>query len=128
MAPLPPPKPLPEFVYKITPTAPPEPLPEQYPLSDLDRQDGFVHLSASWQVPITADLFFKDTTSFYILKLRLANFDQSSVKWDEVDGTNGCPHLYGNFGAKDVVAVKEFRRREGQSWKEVFEGEKEWLE
>ncbi|KAL2142225.1 hypothetical protein VTI28DRAFT_1423 [Corynascus sepedonium] len=128
MAPLPPPNPLPEFVYKITPTAPPDPIPEQYPLSDLDRQDGFVHLSASWQVPITADLFFKDTTSFHILKLRLANFDQSSVKWDEVDGTNGCPHLYGNFGAKDVVAVKEFRREEGQSWKEVFEGEKEWLE
>ncbi|KAL2179304.1 uncharacterized protein P884DRAFT_195495 [Thermothelomyces heterothallicus CBS 202.75] len=129
MAPVPPPPdPLPEFVYKITPTAPPDPIPEQYPLSDLDRQDGFVHLSASWQIPITADLFFKDFTSFYILKLRLANFDQSSVKWDEVDGTNGCPHLYGNFGAKDVVAAKEFRRAEGQSWKDVFEREKGWLE
>ncbi|AEO56053.1 hypothetical protein MYCTH_45679 [Thermothelomyces thermophilus ATCC 42464] len=120
MAPLPPPDPLPEFVYKITPTAPPDPIPEQYPLSDLDRQDGFI--------PITADLFFKDFTSFYILKLRLANFDQSSVKWDEVDGTNGCPHLYGNFGVKDVVAAKEFRRAEGQSWKDVFEREKGWLE
>jgi hypothetical protein len=49
MATLPPPSPLPEFVYKITRTAPPDPIPEQYPLSDLDRQDGFVHLSVSWQ-------------------------------------------------------------------------------
>ena len=49
MPPLPPPSPLPEFVYKITPTSPPDPIPEQYPLSELDRQDGFVHLSASWQ-------------------------------------------------------------------------------
>ncbi|KAL2015616.1 hypothetical protein VTK56DRAFT_5094 [Thermocarpiscus australiensis] len=128
MAPLPPPSPLPDFVYKITPTAPPDPIPEQYPLSDLDRQDGFVHLSASWQVPVTADLFFKDTPAIYILKLRLANFPPSSVKWDEVDGTNGCPHLYGNFGAKDVVAVREFRRGEGQSWREALEGEKAWLE
>jgi hypothetical protein len=45
-----------------------------------------------------------------------------------VDGTNGCPHLYGNFGAQDVVAVKEFRRGEGQTWEEAFEGEKAWLE
>ncbi|KAK4153620.1 hypothetical protein C8A00DRAFT_43503 [Chaetomidium leptoderma] len=128
MAPLPPPSPLPEFVYKIAPTAPPDPIPEQYPLSELDQQDGFVHLSVSWQIPITAGLFFKDTQSFYILKLRLANFDPSAVKWDEVDGTNGCPHLYGNFGVKDVVAVREFRRGEGQSWEEVLEGEKGWLE
>lgn len=50
MAPPPPPSPLPDFVYKITPTAPPEPIPEKYPPSELDRRDGFVHLSASWQV------------------------------------------------------------------------------
>ncbi|KAH6845152.1 hypothetical protein B0I37DRAFT_379311 [Chaetomium sp. MPI-CAGE-AT-0009] len=128
MAPVPPPSPLPEFVYKIVPSAPPNPIPEQYPLSDLDRQDGFVHLSTSWQIPITSDLFFKDSPSFYLLKLRLANFDASSVKWDEVDGTNGCPHLYGNFGTQDVVAVREFRRGEGQSWKDVFEAEGGWLE
>ncbi|EAQ92486.1 hypothetical protein CHGG_00721 [Chaetomium globosum CBS 148.51] len=120
MAPLPPPSPLPELVYKITPSEPPDPIPWPYPLSDLDKQDGFI--------PITSDLFFKDSTSFYILKLRLANFDASSVKWDEVDGTNGCPHLYGNFGAQDVVAVREFRRGEGQTWKEVFAGETGWLE
>ena len=49
-----PPSPLPEFVYKITPTPPPDPIPEAYPLSDLDRKDGFVHLSTAWQVSTTA--------------------------------------------------------------------------
>jgi uncharacterized protein (DUF952 family) len=49
MAPLGPPNPLPEYIYKITPTAPPDPIPEQYPLSALDQQDGFVHLSTAWQ-------------------------------------------------------------------------------
>jgi len=38
-------------VYKIVPSAPPDPLPaEEYPLSELDRKDGFVHLSTAWQV------------------------------------------------------------------------------
>lgn len=88
----------------------------------------FCYISNTPKVPITAGLFFKDTPSFYIIKLRLANLPQSGVKWDEVDGTNGCPHLYGNFGAQDVVAVKEFRRGEGQTWEEAFAGEKAWLE
>ncbi|KAK3988335.1 hypothetical protein QBC44DRAFT_104226 [Cladorrhinum sp. PSN332] len=122
-----PPSPLPSYVYKIIPSAPPSPIPESYPLSDLDKQDGFVHLSTSWQVPITSSLFFTNFTSFHILKLRLANFPADSVKWDEVEGTNGCPHLYGNFGVEDVVDSRGFVRGENQTWKDVFEGES-WLE
>ncbi|KAK3901452.1 hypothetical protein C8A05DRAFT_34855 [Staphylotrichum tortipilum] len=130
MAPLPPPDPLPAFVYKITPTAPPDPIPERYPLSELDRQDGFVHLSTSWQIPITASLFFTHSPSIFLIKLRLSNFDPASVKWDEVDGTNGCPHLYGNFGPADVVGVLEVKRGEGEGWGEVFEKAevRGWLE
>ena len=45
-----PPSPIPEFVYKITSEAPPSPIPAEYPLSDLDKQDGFIHLSTAWQV------------------------------------------------------------------------------
>ena len=41
---------LPKYVYKIIPTAPPEPLPAEYPLSELDQNDGFVHLSTAEQV------------------------------------------------------------------------------
>lgn len=44
------PEPLPQYVYKIIPTAPPSPIPSPYPLSALDEKDGFVHLSTSWQV------------------------------------------------------------------------------
>lgn len=45
-----PPTPLPTYVYKIVPTAPPSPIPAQYPLSELDQKDGFVHLSIAKQV------------------------------------------------------------------------------
>jgi hypothetical protein len=61
------------------------------------------------------------------VKLRLSNFDPSSVKWDEVPGTNGCPHLYGNFGGKDVVSAKEVHRPSGQTWSEALKAEGEWL-
>lgn len=79
------------------------------------------------KVPVTADLFFASASSFSLLKLRLANFDASSVKWDEVPGTDGCLHLYGNFGARDVVDVREVHRGEGQSWGEALKSESAWL-
>lgn len=43
----------PKYVYKIVPTAPPEPLPAEYPLSELDQTDGFVHMSTAEQVKHT---------------------------------------------------------------------------
>jgi len=65
----------------------------------------------------------------WILKLKLENLDLSKVKWDEVEGTNGCPHYYSNFGKGDVVEVKRFVKGEGVSnWKSVFESEPGWLE
>lgn len=66
---------------------------------------------------------------FWIIKLRLSNFDLNKVKWDEAAGTNGCPHLYDNFGAKDVVDVRVFEKTADQKWSEVLGGqdEKAWL-
>lgn len=44
------PKILPEYVYKIVDSEPPSPIPEVLAQSELDKQDGFVHLSTSLQV------------------------------------------------------------------------------
>lgn len=98
-------------------------------MTTLNNTLHFLLSSCLKKVPITSSLFFADFTSFHILKIRLANFPADSVKWDEVEGANGgCPHLYGNFGAEDVVDSREFvRAAEGQTWKDVFEGET-WLE
>ncbi|KAI1081261.1 hypothetical protein F5B20DRAFT_537565 [Whalleya microplaca] len=117
------PSPLPSLVYKIVPAAPPTPLPAEYPPSELDQKDGFIHLSIGTQIPITADLFFKDYTSLWILKIRFAEKFHASTSWD----IPGCPHLYGNFGAGDVEDVKEFSRSEGESWKEAAKKESSWL-
>ncbi|ROV90578.1 hypothetical protein VSDG_07455 [Cytospora chrysosperma] len=132
---MPAPKSLPTYVYKIVDSAPPSPLPDVYPLSELDKHDGFVHLSTSWQVPITADLFFASHTTLHLIKIRLAP-RLSQVKWDDPpDENDGCPHLYGSFGAADVESVETFEKASGggggggggQSWKEVF-ASSGWLE
>lgn len=40
----------PVYFYKIVPSAPPEPFPAEYPLSELDAADGFIHFSTAAQV------------------------------------------------------------------------------
>ncbi|KAM0254031.1 hypothetical protein ACHAP5_000017 [Fusarium lateritium] len=111
----------PKYIYKIVPSAPEDPFPNEHPLSELDRNDGFVHLSTSTQVPKTADLFFTCASSLWVIKLEFAQFDDS-LKWED-----SFPHLYGNFGAKNVDSVDKFVRQENQTWGEVMR-ESKWLE
>lgn len=40
----------PRYVYKIVDTEPPFPIPDVFPPSELDKKEGFIHLSAPWQV------------------------------------------------------------------------------
>ena len=43
------PDPLPKYTYKIVPSSPPEVLPAEYPVSELDQKDGFIHMSTAAQ-------------------------------------------------------------------------------
>ncbi|KAH6899914.1 hypothetical protein B0T10DRAFT_554467 [Thelonectria olida] len=111
----------PKFVYKILPSAPPSPFPKENPLSELDKKDGFIHLSTGIQVPATSALFFDSASSLWVAKLRFADF-ASDIKWE-----GGFPHLYGNFGSDNVDSVHQFDKVEGQNWAEVLE-HSTWLE
>ncbi|KAI0024110.1 hypothetical protein F4780DRAFT_725837 [Xylariomycetidae sp. FL0641] len=125
------PSPLPSYVYKIVPEEPPTPLPETYPLSDLDRQDGFIHLSTATQVPKTADLFFAAPRRLWVLKLGFGARPawHARTTWE----APGCPHLHlhlhpardggrreGGFGAADIAGVGEFARAEGEGWADAM--------
>lgn len=90
------------------------------------------------QVPITASFFFAAHTTLYLIKIRRAALEgKDEVRWDDPpDDNDGCPHLYGNFGAAEVDSVQGFERRvggegegqgQGQSWEEVF-AKSAWLE
>ncbi|KAI0402223.1 hypothetical protein F4802DRAFT_577009 [Xylaria palmicola] len=113
-----PPTPLPQYVYKIVPEAPPEPIPAQYPLSELDQKDGFVHLSTAAQIPTTAGLFFADAAALWVLRVRFRPDFHAATTWE----VPGCPHLHGgkNFGAADVDGVRRFERAGGETWPDAM--------
>ncbi|KAM5533599.1 hypothetical protein V8D89_012712 [Ganoderma adspersum] len=128
--------PLPTYVYKILSTAPPSPIPAALPLSDLDRQDGFIHLSNASQIPITASLFFQSNTELWLLKLNTRKtIDAGGIyRWNKE--LPGCPHLYAqtdgewiDLGSGNVVSSVSVARQDGQTWEDAFLGLKEsgWL-
>ncbi|KAI0643158.1 hypothetical protein C8Q79DRAFT_210982 [Trametes meyenii] len=134
--------PLPPYVYKILPSPPPSPLPAALPLSDLDREDGFIHLSTAAQTPTTASLFFAAHTALTLLKVDTRATVRAPeeggpggvYKW--VEGLPGCPHLYASaegawvdLGSGNVRGWREVHRGDGQEWGEVLKGlcDEGWL-
>ncbi len=126
---MPAPSPLPAYLYKILPEAPPSPLPARLPLSDLDRNDGFIHLSTSTQVPGTADRFFANDTVLWLFKIKYevlaAGTDgdgtvkqegKAELKWDEAG--SGCfAHFYGgDLGNGNILEVMKVEKN--GSWGE----------
>jgi len=123
----------PAHVYKILPDAPPSVLPHALPLSDLDKQDGFIHLSDAGQIPKTANLFFNDNSSLWLLKISTAAVEAEGARLKWAEGLPGCVHLYGategemgRLGEGIVVDVKTIERQEGQDWIVATKGD-EWL-
>ncbi|KAF9984792.1 hypothetical protein BGZ65_012599 [Modicella reniformis] len=100
----------PEFVYKlIAPASNFNRHDLLVPLSDLDKADGFYHLSTEVQVPGTANRFFQGTNELVILKIRFSGI-RPQVKWEAAKGegsTGGVvsttdpsrifPHVYGEL-------------------------------
>ena len=123
---MPPPSPLPRYVYKILCSAPPLPLPQALPLSPLDAADGFIHLSSAHQAPGTAARFFSPSQQLWLLKIPLERI-QDNTRWEE-GNSDTYAHLYGaGLGREEVAEVRECKREEGKSWESALGGE-DWLE
>lgn len=77
----------PRYIYKIVPSSSPvrEPLPERLPVSELDQNDGFVHLSMAHQVANTLNMFFKEEPLVYILRIEYGTVI-SDIRWESPDG------------------------------------------
>jgi uncharacterized protein (DUF952 family) len=124
---MPAPSPLPQYLYKILPSAPPSTLPSRLPLSELDHKDGYIHLSTSEQVASTADKWFSSFSELWLLKIKYealaAGTDgdgqihadkQAQIKWEEVG--RGCfAHFYGgDLGSGNIAEVLKVDKTE--SW------------
>ena len=115
---MPAPSPLPNYLYKILPSAPPSPLPTRLPLSDLDRKDGYIHLSTAEQVASTADKWFDSFSELWLLKIKYDTLaagtdgdgevkadNKAEIKWEEV-GRGIFPHFFnGDLGSGNVEAA-----------------------
>ncbi|KAI9049610.1 hypothetical protein LZ554_006636 [Drepanopeziza brunnea f. sp. 'monogermtubi'] len=130
------PAPLPTYIYKILPpsAAPPHPLPLSLPLSALDAQDEFLHLSTSPQLLGTLQNFFPSEPHVYVLRIpyeRVADFvvwedangeepGEDDEGWDVEDATGFFPHVYANAGPGEGELGLKLGRDEVESvgvWK-----------
>ena len=75
------------------------------------------------QVPKTADLFFAYASELWIMKLGYDKLSRHRVEWEG----EGCVHVYGNFGADDVVSVEKCTRKHVDKWSFSLQA-MSWLE
>jgi uncharacterized protein (DUF952 family) len=120
---MPPPSSIPKYIYKIVPEDP-RPLNTGLPVSELDRKDGFIHLSTAKQVPKTVARFFKDADIVYLLKVPYAKVESKIIWEGAAAGT--FPHIYDEDLSKslhdgNVTTVLECRRDGGLGWDGVVE-------
>lgn len=117
-----------DYAYKIVAEPLPSPLPHALPLSALDKHDGFLHLSMAGETPHTADRFFADAPTLWLLKLDVRalseHADGGAFKWAP---TPNCVHLYApqpgqwaRLGADTVSGVRVVAKAPGTKWASVM--------
>ncbi len=74
-----------------------------YEGSEVDRKDGFIHLSAAHQVRATAQKHFSGKADLVLISVREENLGPS-LKWEASRGGDLFPHVY---GALQLSAVSE---------------------
>ncbi|KAJ3758716.1 hypothetical protein F5878DRAFT_608075 [Lentinula raphanica] len=134
----------PNFIYKLVPSSESaisisEELPIRLPVSSIDQQSGFIHLSTSVQLLNTLKRFFAQDSSVFILRLPFDRLEEEKlIRWEdpkaEVCGPRGgegmFPHLYNDLklGKEEVDLVQVLTPVEG-SWHKAIENAKEdgWL-
>ena len=114
----------PKSLYKILDQQPPDPIPETLPATELDKSDGFIHLSNAEQTPITAKLFFSDFDELWILRLDAEKLDgRLEFTTDDKAGVeNGCAHVHDSqkgLGRSNVLEVIHAGKPSSEDWTQV---------
>ncbi|KAG6911715.1 hypothetical protein DXG01_007965 [Tephrocybe rancida] len=126
----------PTYIYKLVP---PDlivlPLPERLPLSPLDTNDGFIHLSTAKQLPGTLGRFFASDSTIYVLRIEYKHVE-NNIRWEDprgkepgtIGGEGVFPHLYngGQLGSGEVEEVVTLKK-EGDDWDIDKIRESSWL-
>ena len=77
--------------------------------SELDRADGFIHLSAAAQLTETVNKWFAGRTDLVVAAVDLETLGRT-VAWEPSRGGALFPHVYGTLGPEHVVASASLTR------------------
>jgi uncharacterized protein (DUF952 family) len=73
--------------------------------SPVDREDGFIHLSAADQVDETLARHFAGRADLVLVEIDLARLGKA-VRWEESRGGALFPHVYGRLPFAAVIAAR----------------------
>jgi uncharacterized protein (DUF952 family) len=73
--------------------------------SDVDRRDGYIHLSTAAQAAETARLHFAGREGLVLLKVRAGDLG-GALRWEPSRGGALFPHLYGPLDPTKVSAAR----------------------
>jgi uncharacterized protein (DUF952 family) len=73
--------------------------------SDLDRQDGFIHLSAAAQLTETVTRHFAGRSDLIVAAIDLATLGDA-VRWEPSRGGALFPHVYASLEPEHIVATR----------------------
>ncbi|ODQ65617.1 hypothetical protein NADFUDRAFT_50902 [Nadsonia fulvescens var. elongata DSM 6958] len=124
------------MIYKILDSIPNEALKDgsvdpkaTLPLSPLDANDGFIHLSTAAQLPGTLNKYFINVDQVILLHIdvdddefaviehgKTGNKPSGRIQWDPVPSRNDkFAHIYGDLLNEDVVKI-QILKKEGDLW------------
>jgi uncharacterized protein (DUF952 family) len=75
--------------------------------SEVDRRDGFIHLSAADQLEKTVSLWFADRDDLILAAIDDARLGDA-LKWEPSRGGALFPHYYGSLPLDRITWVKPF--------------------
>lgn len=94
-----------DLVWKLVDAADWQASEEWFSGSDVDRRDGYIHMSTSSQVPETAARHYRGRTGLLLLGIDPAALAQELV-WEPSRGGELFPHLYGPLPHAAAVLLR----------------------
>ncbi|MEM6994000.1 MAG: GNAT family N-acetyltransferase, partial [Myxococcota bacterium] len=101
-------------LYKILPQRDWDDAGAVVPWAEIDRADGFVHLSAAHQVRETAAKHFAGRPNLCILEVDPGRLEAGTLRWEVSRGNDRFPHVHGDIGREAVVGAEPLPERDGR--------------
>ena len=76
------------------------------PWAEVDRRDGYVHLSAAHQLAGTAAKHFRGREGLMLLEVDPQRLPEGALRWEVSRGGDRFPHLYADLAQGAVVRAE----------------------